>query len=59
MSLMNPMKRFALDESALETIEWAVVGGIVTTVGTAIWIAISGDIVRALGDLSGVTSAIP
>ena len=56
---MNPMKRFALDESALETIEWAVVVGIVTTVGTAIYIAISSDVARALGDLSGVTSAIP
>ena len=59
MRMLYQIKRFALDESALETLEWAIVGGIVTAAGAALYLAISGDISRGLGSLSAVTNAIP
>ena len=59
MSLMNQMKRFVSDESALEMIEWAIVAGIVVAVGAAVYISIAGDVVRGLGALSAVTNTIP
>jgi Flp pilus assembly pilin Flp len=59
LSSMNQMKRFVLDETALETVEWAIVGGIITAVGVALYATIGGDISRGLGSLSGVTNGIP
>ena len=59
MSLINQLKRFTLDESALETIEWAVVAGLIATIGAAVFFALGGDIARGLGAISAVTNAIP
>ena len=56
---MNQIMRFVLDETALETVEWAIVGGIITAVGAALYLTISGDMARGLGSLSAVTNAIP
>jgi Flp pilus assembly pilin Flp len=56
---MNQVKRFLLDETALETVEWAIVGGIITAVGAALYVTIGGDISRGLGSLSTVTNGIP
>ncbi len=56
---MNQVKRFVLDETALETVEWAIVGGIITAVGVALYATIGGDISRGLGSLSAVTNGIP
>ena len=56
---MNQMKRFVLDETALETVEWAIVGGLITAVGAALFATIGGDISRGLGSLNGVTNGIP
>ena len=57
--LMNPIKRFVLDESALESVEWAIVGGIVVAVGAALYVSIATDISRGLTSLSATTGAIP
>ena len=57
--LMNQIKRFVLDESALESVEWAIVGGIVVAVGAAIYVSIAADISRGLTSLSATTGAIP
>jgi hypothetical protein len=59
LSSMNQIKRFVLDESALETLEWAIVGGILTAVSVAIYAALGGDIARGIGSLGAVTGAIP
>ena len=41
--MLNSIKNFMLDESGLETVEWAIVGGIVVAVGAAIFVTIGGD----------------
>lgn len=56
---MNRIKQFVLDESALESIEWAIVGGIVVAVGAAVYVTIAVDISRGLTSLSATTGAIP
>jgi Flp pilus assembly pilin Flp len=56
---MNRVKRFVLDESALELVEWSVVAGVVAVVGTALYLAIAGDVSTGLGNLSAATNVIP
>ena len=53
------MMRFILDESGLETVEWAIVGGIITAVGTAIFLTIGGDTSRGMNLLATATGLIP
>ena len=57
--MLSRIKRFMLDESGLETVEWAIVGGIIVAVGAAIFITIGGDVLRGLTSLDVATSAIP
>ncbi len=56
---MNQIKRFVLDESGLESVEWAIVGGIVVATGAAVYTMIATDISRGLTSLSATTGAIP
>jgi Flp pilus assembly pilin Flp len=42
--MLNQIKMFMLDESGLETVEWAVVGGIIV-VATAVTFGLVGDAV--------------
>ena len=57
--MMNAIKSFVLDESGLETVEWAIVGGIVVAVGAAIFVSIGGDVSRGMTSLSTQTALIP
>jgi pilus assembly protein Flp/PilA len=57
--MLNSIKSFMLDESGLETVEWAIVGGIVVAVGAAIFITIGGDVSRGLTSLQTTTGGIP
>ncbi len=57
--MLNSIKSFMLDESGLETVEWAIVGGIVVAVGAAIFVVIGGDVAGGLASLSAVTNTIP
>ncbi len=57
--MLNSIKRFMLDESGLETVEWAIVGGIVVAVGATLFISIGGDVNRGISALDAATSAIP
>ena len=59
MNVLNLIKNFMLDESGLETVEWAIVGGIVVAVGALVFLAIGGDVSRGLGSLGVVTGGIP
>ena len=53
--MLNAMKRFVRDDSGLETVEWAIVGGLVVAVGALIFTAIGGDVETSLSNLQTVT----
>lgn len=57
--MLNSIKRFMKDESGLETVEWAIVGGVVVAVGAALFITIGADVLRGMTALDAQTSAIP
>jgi pilus assembly protein Flp/PilA len=57
--MLSAIKRFVSDETGLETVEWAIVGGIVVAVGAGIFITIGQDVLRGLTSLDTQTSAIP
>jgi Flp pilus assembly pilin Flp len=49
--MLNAISRFIKDESGLETVEWAIVGGVVVAVGAAIFTTIGKGSKTALGAL--------
>jgi Flp pilus assembly pilin Flp len=57
--MLNQIKRFMLDESGLETVEWAVIGGVVVAGAAVIILAVGQDTVRGLGSLNTETANIP
>jgi Flp pilus assembly pilin Flp len=57
--MLNQIKNFMLDESGLETVEWAIVGGVIVAGAAAIFLAIGTDVGRGLGNLAGETFLIP
>ena len=57
--MLSFIKRFMLDESGLETVEWAIVGGVVVAVGAALFITIGADALRGLTSLQAQTGTIP
>jgi pilus assembly protein Flp/PilA len=57
--MLNQIKKFMLDESGLETVEWAIVGGVVVAVGAALFIAIGTDVNNGITALSNATANIP
>ncbi len=54
--MLSSIKRFVRDESGLETVEWAIVGGLVVAVGAIIFTLIGGDVQTSLGNLQTVTA---
>ena len=57
--MLNQIKKFMLDESGLETVEWAIVGGVITTVVVMLFAAIGQDTFGGLTALSIETALIP
>ncbi len=57
--MLNSIKSFILDESGLETVEWAIVGGVIVAVGAALFITIGADVLRGMTSLDAATSGIP
>ncbi len=57
--MLNPIKKFMLDENGLETVEWAIVGGVIVAVGAALFLTIGADVLRGMTSLDLATSAIP
>jgi len=57
--MLSSITRFVLDESGLETVEWAIVGGVIVAVGAALFITIGQDTLRGVTALDTQTSAIP
>ena len=56
--MLNQFMRFVKDESGLETVEWAIVGGVIVAVGAAIFITIGGDVSRGLTSLQTRTALL-
>jgi Flp pilus assembly pilin Flp len=54
--MLNAIKRFVRDESGLETVEWAIVGGLVVAVGAIVFTLIGGDVKTSLENLQTVTA---
>jgi len=46
--MLNQIKKFMLDESGLETVEWAVVGGIIVVATAATFTLVGGEVVTTL-----------
>ena len=57
--MLNQIKKFMLDESGLETVEWAIVGGVIAAAAAVIFFALGTDVVRGFGNLSAETTQIP
>jgi Flp pilus assembly pilin Flp len=59
LKLLNPIKKLVLDESGLETVEWAIVGGLIVAGAAALFVLIGADVANGLTGLSATTSKIP
>ena len=57
--MLNQIKKFMLDDSGLETVEWAIVGGVIVAVGAALFITIGQDVLRGITSLDAATGKIP
>ena len=57
--MLSSIKRFMKDESGLETVEWAIVGGVIVAVGAALFITIGQDTLRGVTSLQAQTGNIP
>ena len=57
--MLGSIKRFIRDETGLETVEWAIVGGIIAAVGAVVFFTIGTSAGRGINSLDGATSFIP
>jgi Flp pilus assembly pilin Flp len=56
--MLNQIKKFMVDESGLETVEWAIVGGLIVAVGAAFFVTIGGHVNTGLTSLQTETAKI-
>jgi len=54
--MLSNIKRFVRDESGLETVEWAIVGGLVVAVGAIVFTLIGGDVKTSLQNMQTITA---
>ena len=54
--MLNAIKRFVREESGLETVEWAIVGGLVVAVGAIVFTLIGGDVQTSLENMQTITA---
>jgi Flp pilus assembly pilin Flp len=54
--MLNAIKRFVREESGLETVEWAIVGGLVVAVGAIVFTLIGTDVQTSLENMQSVTA---
>jgi Flp pilus assembly pilin Flp len=57
--MSHQLKRFLLDESGLETVEWAILGGVIVATTAALFASIGQDMFRAITSIQGETATIP
>jgi pilus assembly protein Flp/PilA len=54
--MLNAIKRFVREESGLETVEWAIVGGLVVAVGAIVFTLIGTDVQTSLQNMQNITN---
>ena len=54
----DSIARFVLDERGLETVEWAIVGGVIAAVGALLFLTIGADTLRGMTSLGDETALI-
>ena len=54
--MLTAVKRFVLDESGLETVEWAIVGGLVVAIGAAVFTTIG---TKSKAQLTALENVLP
>jgi Flp pilus assembly pilin Flp len=54
--MLNAIKRFVREESGLETVEWAIVGGLVVAVGAIVFTLIGTDVQTSLENMQAITA---
>jgi len=54
--MLNAIKRFVREDSGLETVEWAIVGGLVVAVGAIVFTLIGGDVQTSLENMQAITA---
>ena len=54
----DSIARFMLDERGLETVEWAIVGGVIAAVGALLFLTIGADTLRGMTSLGDETALI-
>ena len=57
--MLNQIKKFMLDDSGLETVEWAIVGGIIVAGAASLFVLIGGDVLNGISALEAETSNSP
>jgi pilus assembly protein Flp/PilA len=55
--MLNQIKKFMQDDSGLETVEWAIVGGVIVAVGAGVFALIGTDVKAILDALNLETAA--
>ena len=54
----DSIARFMLDERGLETVEWAIVGGVIAAAGAMVFLTIGADTLRGMTSLGDETALI-
>jgi len=57
--MLSQIRKFALDERGLETIEWAIIGGVIAAGATLLFFAIGQDAARGFTSMQAETADIP
>ncbi len=55
---MKQIKGFMLNESGLETVEWAIVGGLIVAIAAGFFIVIGGNASVGMASLENATTKI-
>jgi len=56
--MIDQIKGFVMDESGLETVEWAIVGGVIVAVGAAFFAVIGSHTSTGIMSLENATAKI-
>jgi Flp pilus assembly pilin Flp len=52
--MLNQIKRFMLDDSGLETVEWAIVGGVIVAAAAGFFVTIGEDVSTPITNLDTI-----
>jgi pilus assembly protein Flp/PilA len=58
VDVLNQIKGFTRDERGLETVEWAIVGGLIVAIGAGFFVLIGGNASVGFASLQSATSKI-